>query len=126
MRVRINKVESTKSDVVVAFESLFGSASAQWKGPIPEVGADYEVELEVTGILVWGSEIFETTEATSIYEKEGHVFLVGQLQSLNDESAAVAKIGDNVILIEIAKVPSVVPGGVLIRAPYLQLFDVCT
>lgn len=124
MRIRVNQIRRALGETaMVTFESALGRASALWMGPAPEEGAEYDVEVEVPGVVTWGSEISETLAEESICEEDGRVCLVGRVQSLSDDGVAAIQLGGDVVLVELADAPRAIPRAVLIRVPEIRLFD---
>lgn len=125
MRVRVVKVNQAQGGTAtLSFESSLGKATALWVGKPPLQGLEYEVEIEVPGVLVWGTEISATSSQESIYEEDGRVFLVGRVQSLSDDGVAAIRLGGDTVLIEIADAPLEISMKVAICVPQIKFFDV--
>lgn len=124
MRIHVRHIGEVQADgVTIAFDSSLGSASARWVGELPDEGASCEVELEVPGVLTWGSEIADTLADESIFEEKGRVCLVGCVRSLSDDGVAAIQVGHDIVLVEIAGAPREVSRKVVIRVPEIKLFD---
>jgi hypothetical protein len=125
MRIHVSEIRSHRADIaIVKFESPLGGATAQWAGTKPDIGALYEVELEVPGLLTWGSDIVETLARESIYEEGGRICLVGCVQSLGDDGVVAIQVGNDIVLVETVGAPSAIPRRVLICVPEIKLFDI--
>lgn len=125
MKLHVNKVtEAQANSAMVSFSSALGNASARWMGLPPIVGNEYEVEIDVPGILKWGDEISESlTPVESIFEEGGQVCIVGQLKSIDEDGVAAIQFSNDIVLVEVNSTPGSVPSHVLIKIPHLQLFD---
>lgn len=108
----------------VTFESPLGWGTAQWVGSRPEEGASRQVEMAVPGVLTWGYEVAETHHDESIFEEEGRVCVVGRVRWSGEDGVTALQVGNDLVLIEIANAPGMVPQQLIIRAPRVQLFDV--
>jgi len=125
MRIQVSEVRYHRADIAtIKFESPLGEGTAQWAGAKPDIGALYEVELEVPGLLTWGSDIVETLARESIYEEGGRICLVGCVQSLGDDGVAAIQVGNDIVLVETTGAPSAVPRRVLICVPEIKFFDI--
>ncbi|WP_092949427.1 hypothetical protein [Roseateles sp. YR242] len=108
----------------VTFESALGWGTAQWVGTRPEEGASRQVEMAVPGVLNWGYEVAETHQDESIFEEQGRVCLVGRVRWSSEDGITAVQVGSDLVLVEIANCPGIVPAQLIIRAPRVQLFDV--
>jgi hypothetical protein len=125
MRIRIDRVQDVRpGSATVSFTSPLGIATARWIGTVPDEGACHDVELEVPGVLTWGSEISETTAGASISEEMGQVCLVGCIRSLSDDGVAAVQIGSDTVLVEMRGSHVAVPRKVVIRVSEIRLLDV--
>ena len=125
MRLRVKRIVEIKPDAAtVSFSTHLGDASGQWVGELPTVGGNYEVEIEVPGVLKWNTEISETQRTVeSVFEENSQVCIVGRLQSIDDDGVAAIQLCNDILLVEIVGTPSSIPCEVLIRVPLLRLFD---
>ena len=125
MKLHINQVINAQAEsATVSFSSTYGNATSRWVGTPPEVGCDYDVEIDVPGILRWNTEISKAqTSVQSIFEDDGKVCIFGQLKSIDEAGVAVIQLHDDMILVEVKGIPSPIPDYVLIKVPFLQLFD---
>lgn len=124
MQIHVSNIREVQAGAAtIIFDSPLGRAYGCWVGEVPDEGASYEVELEVPGVLTWGAEIAETMAGESIFEEGGRVCLIGCVQSLGADGVAAIRLGNDIVLVEIAGVPSTVPRRVIVRVPQINLFD---
>ena len=125
MRIRVESLEQAGQVATVSFTCLVGSARARWMGGVPIVSVDYEVELEVPGILKWGEQIVETKQTRpAISQQAAQALIVGTLSAMRSEGVAEVRVGDDIILVEVDRIGGKVPCNVVIRTADLQLFDI--
>lgn len=90
---------------------------------MPEMNAEYEIEIDIPGTLRWGEQINATTQMTpGVFEQGGETFLSGSLQRF-DGNVAEVMLAEDVILIEVDRVGCEMPCHVVIKTRDLQLFD---
>jgi len=125
MRLRVNRIVEIKPGAAtVSFGTQLGDASGQWVGDLPIVGGNYEVEIEVPGVLKWNTEISETQSTVeSVFEENSRVCIVGRLLAIDDDGVAAIELCGDIILVEIVGTPSSIPCSVLIIVPSIRLFD---
>jgi len=125
MRVQLHQIRQVQGSMAtVTFESPLGWGTAQWLGTRPEEGASRQVEMAIPGVLTWGREVFGTRHDEAIFEEEGRVCLVGRVRWSGEDGVTAVQVGSDLVLVEIANAPGLVPPQLMIRAPRLQLFDV--
>jgi hypothetical protein len=127
MRVRVKSVGSASaSQTCVSFVCDIGGGSGQWLGSAPSVDAEYDVEIDLLGVLKWGEQVRATEQlAPSLAQREQLTVVVGTLQAFDGEVAEL-RLLDDVVLVEVDRVGSEVPCQVEIQTRGLRLFDANT
>jgi hypothetical protein len=98
MKIRIIDVEADMS--VVSFSTDFGDAVALWNGSIPQPDTIHHVEVEISDTLIWDKNIEQVQKnMCSLGMETGEFFLVGRLESADDEGYSVIRIGDSVVVV---------------------------
>lgn len=109
---------------LVVFDSEYGSARARWGDQVPEAGLEYQVEIEIPGVLHWGSDIISTSGAQpSIQSEADKMLLVGVLESASEDGVAVVRLGDTTFMIETNGPAPSVGSNLLIQVNELILYD---
>ncbi|MEZ5096656.1 MAG: hypothetical protein R2731_11380 [Nocardioides sp.] len=109
----------------VSCESSLGVLVAVWRGDTtPHVGSQHDVEMDAVGALVWsdGARIVDADGAN-----EHGQALTGLVQEVEADSLVV-RIGDSVVLLEVAGEPplGVVGGAVTVRPSRFELWPTNT
>jgi hypothetical protein len=85
--------------MIVRFSCEFGTASAEWHGRSPAIGASMDVELACDPCVGPGAS--PEVKAFSILEiEEGAVALVGQVEDIADDEMLILRIGDDLLRCE--------------------------
>ena len=86
------------TDTIVSGSTDFGNINIKWEGEKPDIGKDYEVELDIDGFLIWGEDItLSHTESNSIVCDGDSILLYGVLESVDADGYSILRIGSNVI-----------------------------
>ncbi|MDR0191407.1 hypothetical protein RCO22_20875 [Pseudomonas yamanorum] len=122
MIVKIADVFSKDSTLHVSFRSPTGNGVAVWIGSAPEVGQQYDVELNLDNIFYWGENIKPAdSNVDFLYFKNGATHLVAELISVDDDNCAAIRIGGSVVLIEIDEAPAQKPSYVDLTTTEIHL-----
>lgn len=125
MQVHITDVNIRGKDVSVSFLSTEGAGNALWYGEYPKVGRIYEVEIEVPGILRWGESIKASEKNTTSISNEGdNIYIVGIVNSIDENGVVVVQIGNEAILVETVNWPTITPHFAQIKVERIKLFDI--
>lgn len=126
MKINITKIKKLEeAQAAVQFDSSWGSAPATWMGEAPEVGNEYDVEIEVPSALNWGEDIYESLKSgVGIFESDGRACLTCHLDSIDENEVATILFGDDVLLIEVKGMPTPHPALVLLKPAILHLFNI--
>ncbi|MGF6223302.1 hypothetical protein [Pseudomonas frederiksbergensis] len=102
MKITIDLVILVAKEVLVGFSTSVGAAIAVWRAAPPEVGEQYDVELEIDDEFVWGENACSSlNNAHSIGVMDGIVTMTGTLISNDMEGGAVVDVGGSIIFIEL-------------------------
>jgi|YelNatPaOPRAMG01_1025707.scaffolds.fasta_scaffold170517_2 hypothetical protein len=95
MLVRIIRVlESGTGHLAVEFASEVGQATARWDGLPPEEGASYEAEIDVPGVLAWGSDIVRSSPGKPAMAGGPEALeLVGELEMVSPDGYTIVRVG---------------------------------
>jgi len=120
-------IEKVTDPTRVQFRSDAGSIAAQWDGSPPVEGEDYEVDIELPGILAWGKDIAPTDQAPGkLFEENGQVCLSGRLLHVGDDQECEFMFRDDILLLDVSgEQPAglTVPANVLVRVPSIKIFE---
>ena len=108
----------------VSFECALGRGSAQWFGQAPCDGLDYDVEIDVPGILEWQSEIFESSGPARMSDENGEFSIVGQFITLDESGVASIRLDNDIILVQTNRMPEKIPDFLAIRLSNLMLYEI--
>lgn len=110
MKVKIDEVKSFSGHISVAFSTEFGSAIAAWPADFPNVGEEYDVELEIDEEFVWGDNVAMSGDYYSLSTNERLISLSAYLVSMAEDGVALIDINGTKTMIELA--------GCLVRPPF--------
>jgi len=125
VKVRINEVirESPKNFVI--FSTEYGNTKAFWNGDMPEVDKEYFVELEIESTLKWGDNIRIVEDDKYVIGVEGNAcYMVGYLESIEDDGYTVIRLGENIISLEVDGKPFPIGVFVKVEADKVILFNI--
>lgn len=90
----------------VEFSSRYGVAKGLWKGNAPEVNQSYYVELDITKVLIWGTDIIETEcMEYKVWTEKENIFLNVKIECHEDDGCLSVRLGESIILIETEDIP---------------------
>lgn len=102
MRIRVDEVNSTSGKIFIVCSTRFGAAVAVWQADIPRVGEEYDVELEIDGKFLWGSNASVSENYFSLSEQEDITVLSARLLSIDKDGVAVIEFDGAKAMIELA------------------------
>lgn len=98
MKIVVEKIVLADSNLIVHFLTDYGKATALWEGDNPTINGEYHVEMDFENTLIWNKDIVkDETEKYSIQMHDNMIFLVGILDSVDDDGYTVVKFGDNIV-----------------------------
>lgn len=125
MKIKIEKLAITNSIIFVDFSTKYGVAVAQWIGAQPNLGDQYDVELEVDEKLTWGKNIFPITNVEISMSFESDLFnLVGEVVANEEDGCVVLAMGENVVLLDVENFPRDFLGLIKLQVPLLKIYPV--
>lgn len=120
-------IEKVKDPNQVQFRSDAGSVAAHWDGSTPVEGEDYEVDIELPGVLEWGTAIAPTDQPPGqLFEENGQICLSGRLLHVGDDQECEIMFRDDILLLDVSgEQPAglTVPGNVMVRLPAIKIFE---
>lgn len=102
MKIKIVDIEKKEGKTIVTYESEYGSANAFWEGDSPQREKEYFVEIEVSGVLGWGDDIYQSeVEKTGIGEIiDTNTIFNGYLESVDEDGYTTIRIGDSILCVQ--------------------------
>jgi hypothetical protein len=98
MRAQIEKVFYEKQDILVKFSSDFGNAVAYWSEKKPTINSNYQVEIDISGVVEWGKEaLLSDNNIEAIYLKNDNVFISGSIESIDEDGYTTVRLGNSII-----------------------------
>ncbi len=128
MKVRITQIVQARPEAAtVRFSAMVGDAEARWHGARPLEGGEYQAEIAIPDVLTWGDGIRPTAGQPGFLFPKGHaVGLTGQMVRLGEDGVAEIRLGDDIVLVEVAGLAGIdapLPCIVEIAVPRLELYD---
>lgn len=127
MKIRVTDV-NTRADsqeLWVAFSTVYGSGQGWWKGEPPITEEEYEVEVELEEIFVWGSNIIsDNSHKPRIKYANDTLFIRGILESTDSDGYTVMRLGDSLLPFLAEGVPSTFTGPIEISVTAMLLYEV--
>lgn len=97
------KIEECRNENQVLFSSEFGSANGNWCVGIPKSGNEYNVEVDLEGLVVFKENLtFSDLKECKIQMKGNKICLIGLLESVEEDGYAVLRLNDYIIPFEIS------------------------
>jgi hypothetical protein len=87
----------------VHFRSLAGHGLAFWKGdPVPDDGAEFDVEIELPGDYAWNREIRLADEESPTGFRHGSEVseVVGEVVDFDADGTLTVRIGDSITMLD--------------------------
>lgn len=120
MKIHVRSVDVEHQRV--EFDSEVGSVDAGWRGPLPAVNRDYDVNILIDHRLAWGTEIVASDTATSrIAREQSGIELRGTLESIDADGAGALRLGSALVPIETEGTPAKPGTPVHIRVSRIEL-----
>jgi len=123
LRIEIEKTFTVQGKGKVNFSTEYGKATAYWNGELPEEGKSYIVEIEIEEVCFLGKnlEIHEEHKFSIEMDNET-IYLIGYLESSEEDGYAVLRLGDSIVPLEVKN--SITPGSfVKIVSNKITLYD---
>jgi hypothetical protein len=122
MKIRIIDEEADAS--VVSFHTDFGDAVAVWNGAVPKTDTIHHVEIEVQDTLIWNENIEQIQDNKHALGMDAGVFfLVGRLESADDDGYSIIRIGDSIVAATVFGPPPPLGVFVKLRSRNVALYD---
>lgn len=108
MKIVIEKVNLYDNPNIIYFSTEFGNAQAIWEGDKPEIGKEYFVEVDIENPLKFEDDLIEFEQDTfSIGMVKDSIFIIGFLESVEDDGYSVLRLRDNIVTFEVeGRLPS--------------------
>lgn len=101
MRVTLLETTETPVGFHVRFNCEFGTGAGLWHGSTPWTSAEYDVELEVPGVLLWGRDLAAGPDAAPmIFSGQDTTHLCAQLESVSDDGVIALRLGTSIVRVE--------------------------
>lgn len=125
MKIHIKKVDIGKEDIIIDFTSEYGDAEGFWgTRPLPKAKSDYDVELDITGELTWGSDVKPSTDKKfSITMKQDDIYITGILEKTYKGGMADFRLGKSLIQIELDGKNIPTGGYVTIKTASIDVYE---
>ena len=125
MKIRVEKVDFNGIDQKIYFSTEYGHAVASWDGDLPEKGKEYFVEIEISESLTLGSNLKICEEDKfAIGMEQDSIFLIGCLESIEEDGYAVLRIGESIVSLALAGTVPTESTFVKVVPDEVTLFDV--
>jgi len=128
MNIKIEKIISTPPSLLVAFSTNYGNAIGTWEGEMPILDSNYDVEIDIDNVLLWGKEIINGKKSFNVsMNSKNEIILNGILDSLDEDGYAVLRLGSSItaFMTNIEKVfPFEVGSYIELTVPNISLFPV--
>lgn len=123
MKVTVETVSNTAGEIFVGFSAEFGFAVANWKGTPPKSGAQYDVELEVEGCVVWGGNSSPASKNDYLIGLlDGSIKLTGNILTVDPEGIATFDIGGSIVFLEVIGFAGAAPVFTELNVDRINLF----
>ena len=128
MRIQVIRLLSDiPKQPLVEFQSAYGIGRAHWAGNIPQLFTDYNVEFEIPEMLIWDETIISHDEGPlAVTHQENALLLSGKLESIDEYNICYVRIGESIILVEVAEKREYNPTPCFVRIASKQaiLYDI--
>jgi hypothetical protein len=126
VKVVITSIEAeVEEGFRIRFTSSNGSGVAIFVGNKPNLNTDYFVEVDINGIFKWQEDITRIESNESKIEDVGNLAsLSGILESVENDSYTVIRIGTSIIALETVGIHPPIGSNVKVRPSELKLFDI--
>jgi len=110
MLVTIDDIALTNNEIFVKFSTTVGFAVAEWHGPCPKFGEQYDVELDIDAEFVWGKNICVSLSTKNAIEaSEDCIHATGTLLRTSPDGHAIIDLAGSIVLIELLGYASEAP-----------------
>lgn len=125
MRVKILETHlQTASSTSVRFSSDHGDSVGRWHSDMPESGREYDVEVEVPGVLEWGRDVVASSKTIpSISTTHDAVQICGVLELAHEDGVVTLRIGSSLLLVETQGQPPPAGTCVCMTVSHIDLYE---
>jgi hypothetical protein len=124
MRVEIVDIDNSSAEQTdVTFATDYGIGKGLWIGSAPDLLKSYYVEFTIED-LIWGTNVFEVSSEDFVISRDKDLTsLQGKIETVDDDGICTLRIGDSILLLDIAgKLP--LPGHYIrVTTARVLLFD---
>lgn len=124
MKVKINSVRKSGSQVHVTFSTTIGTGAAIWKDGTPEAGEEWEVELEINDKFAHGKNAKNANESYSLSMEKEVIHLNARLISIAEGEIAIIDINGTKVMIDLVGRPLSPPSLIHLSFKSLNLYPV--
>jgi len=124
MKVEIKAVRKTENQVHVIFSTAIGNGAAIWKDGPPEIGEEWEVELEINDEFVYGENAKGAQEFYCLSMEKDTLNLNARLASIAEDGIAVIDIKETNVMIDLTGCSSNPPTFINLSFKSLNLYPV--
>jgi len=122
MIIKVLKIIDSKNNIV-EFSSEYGTAIGEWRGDIPKVSFEYDVEIDIPKKLVWDSDIKVTDEkADRIDFINNKVVIVGELRTTEGNCIYIV-VGTNLLISELDRLINIDSIKVICEVNKILIYD---
>jgi hypothetical protein len=122
VEVKLKSVIVTNGKIVVSFSTTFGTATATWNAPLPNVGDEYDVELDIDDDFFWGENAYHGCNEDHLLSVENNLSSInGMLISAHIDGFAAIKLAGSVVIIFMAGYTGIVPTHITLKAKKLSI-----
>lgn len=122
MRVKLDSVTVSDEKIIVDFSTTFGAATATWKAPLPIIGEEYDVELDIDDDFVWGENAsYECNEHHLLKIEKNWFSISGILISSSIDGTAVINVAGSIVIIFLDGYIGAIPIHVTLKATELSI-----
>jgi len=124
MQIKIQTIKSQNAKNIVVFSTEYGTAKALWNGDAPKNDKEYDVEVTIHETLEWGKDIVMVGEKRYVIGMICGVFyLIGYLESVDEDGGFAIRFGDSIILVSGCGNPFALGTFVKVEAHDVELYD---
>jgi hypothetical protein len=124
VHITITSVTNTDSSSIIEYICQYGTGRGAWTIGLPQIGQEYDVELDFDQPLHVGVNIrLADDDAPRICSSEYDITFVARIENIFDEDTASLRLGDSLILVDYEGVFPTIGTWVEVKLPQIELYD---